>query len=167
MIRWQRRALRVGLIETCKLNFAPGVLNTSERLLECANSSDSFAMNKQNRKTHLFEIDRAARTTRRTKPHTVKQIHITEKRSTGEKIRRNHQYETTIEDAETRQVVMQAAQFSSEQLNFIKANSEVGNLKMKLLRKRCNVTSGEEVMSKVYRSKKLRGDTCRQLVRSI
>src|ERR1051325_3948416 len=71
-----------------------------QRLLECANSLDTI-MNKQNRKTHLFEIDRGARTTRRTKPKSVKQIHITEKRSTGEKIKRNHQYETTLEDAET------------------------------------------------------------------
>lgn len=67
-------------------------------------------MNKRNRKSHLFEIDRAARIARRTTPHTVKQIHITEKPSMGEKIKRNHQYETTLEDAETRQVLMEAAQ---------------------------------------------------------
>jgi len=78
-------------------------------------------MNKQKRKTHLFEIDRAARTARRTKPHTVKQIHITEKRSTGEKIRRNHQYETTLEDAETRQVLMQAAQSFIGTIEFYKS----------------------------------------------
>jgi hypothetical protein len=78
-------------------------------------------MNKQNRKTHLFEIDRAARTTRRSTPHTVNQIHITEKPSTGEKIRRNHQYETAVEDAETRQVVMQAAQSFIGTVEFYKS----------------------------------------------
>jgi hypothetical protein len=81
-------------------------------------------MNKQNRKTHLYEIDRAARTARRTKPRTVKQIHVTENRSTGEKIRRNHQYETTIEDAETRQVLMEAAQSFIGTIEFYK--SEIG-----------------------------------------
>ena len=78
-------------------------------------------MNKQNRKTHLFEIDRTARTTRRTTPHTVKQIHITENPSTGEKINRNHQYETTLQDAETRQVLMQAAQSFIRTVNFYKS----------------------------------------------
>jgi hypothetical protein len=81
-------------------------------------------MNNQNRKTHLFEIDRAARVARRTKPRTVKQIHITEKPSTGEKIKRNHQYETTLEDAETRQVLMQAARSFIGTVEFYK--SEIG-----------------------------------------
>jgi len=121
VIRWQTRALRVTRIETCKLNFARVVLNTGERLLECANSLDALAMNKQNRKTQLFEIDRAERTALRTKPHTVKQIHITEKRSTGEKIRRNHQYETTLEDAEARQVLMEAARSFIGTIEFYKS----------------------------------------------
>lgn len=77
--------------------------------------------NKQNRKTHLFEIDRDARVVRRTASHTVKHIHITEKRSTGEKIKRNHQYETTIEDAETRQVLMQAARSFIGTVEFYKS----------------------------------------------
>ncbi|HEU4710559.1 MAG TPA: hypothetical protein VFS76_03295 [Pyrinomonadaceae bacterium] len=115
-------ALRVRRIETCKLNCAPAVRNTDGRLLECENSSHAFAMNKQNRKTHLYEIDRAARAARRTKPHTVKQTHVTEKRSTGEKIRRNHQYETTIEDAETRQVLMEAAQTFIGTIEFYKSD---------------------------------------------
>ena len=78
-------------------------------------------MTKQNRKTHLFEIDRTARVARRTKPHTVKQIHITEKRSTGEKIKRNHQYETSLEHAETRQVLMQAARSFIGTVEFYKS----------------------------------------------
>ena len=78
-------------------------------------------MNKQNRKTHLFEIDRAARTARRTKPHTVKQIHITEKPSTGKKIRRHHQYETTLEHAEARQVLMEAARAFIGTIEFYKS----------------------------------------------
>ena len=78
-------------------------------------------MNTQKRKTRLFEIDRDARSTRRTKPHTVKQIHITEKQSTGEKIRRNHQYETTIEQAETRQVLMEAARSFIGTIEFYKS----------------------------------------------
>src|SRR5687767_3918743 len=53
----------------------------------------------------------------------------------------------------------------SEQLNFTKANSEVGNLTTRQLRRRCNVTNGEEIMSKVYRSKILPGDIYRPLVR--
>lgn len=121
VIRLQTCVLRVKRIEPCKLNFAPVVLNTSERLLECGISLDAFAMNKPKRKTHLYEIDRAARTARRTTPHTVKQIHITEKRSTGEKIRRNHQYETTLEDAETRQVLMEAAQSFIGTIEFYKS----------------------------------------------
>jgi hypothetical protein len=100
------------------------VLNTSEGLLECANLLDAFEMNKQKRKTHLFEIDRPARITRRTTSHTVKQIHIIEKPSTGEKIKRNHQYETTLADAETRQVLMEAAQSFIGTVDFYK--SELG-----------------------------------------
>jgi hypothetical protein len=57
----------------------------------------------------------------------VTQIHVTEKRSTGEKIRRNHQYETTIEDTETRQVLMQAAQSFIGTVEFYK--SEFGGAK--------------------------------------
>lgn len=72
-------------------------------------------------KTHLFEIDRDARAARRTKPHTVKQIHITENRSTGEKIKRTHQYETTIEDAEARQVLTEAAQSFIGTIEFYKS----------------------------------------------
>jgi len=34
-----------------RLNLVPVVLNTSDRLLECGNSLDAFAMNKQTRKT--------------------------------------------------------------------------------------------------------------------
>ena len=78
-------------------------------------------MDKQNRKTHLFEIDRAARVARRTTPHTVKQIHVIEKLSTGEKIKRNHQYETTLEDAEARQVLIEAAQSFIGTINFYKS----------------------------------------------
>ena len=37
VIRWQPRALRVTRIETYNLTYAPVVLNTRERLLECAN----------------------------------------------------------------------------------------------------------------------------------
>jgi hypothetical protein len=121
VIRWQTCGPRVTHIDTCKLNFAPVVLNISERLLECANSLDAFVMNKQNRKTHLFEIDRAARVARRTTHHTVKQIHITEKPSTGEKIKRNHEYETTLEDAERRQVLTEAAQSFIGTIEFYKS----------------------------------------------
>jgi hypothetical protein len=64
-------------------------------------------MNKQ-RNTHLFEVDRGARTSRRTKSHTVKQTYIVEK-ETGEKIKRHHHYDTSVEDAETRQVLTEAA----------------------------------------------------------
>jgi hypothetical protein len=78
-------------------------------------------MNKQNRKTHLFEIDQAARVARRTTPHTVKQIHVIEKLSTGEEIKRNHQYETTLEDAEARQVLIEAAQSFIGTINFYKS----------------------------------------------
>jgi hypothetical protein len=84
-------------------------------------------MNKHNRKTHLFEIDRVARTTRRTKPHIVKQIHIVENRSTGEKVKRTHQYKTTLEDAETRQVLIEAAQSFIGTIEFYK--SEFGGAK--------------------------------------
>lgn len=57
-------------------------------------------------KTHLFEIDRAARITRRTKVSHGKANPYHRKRSTGKKLRRNHQYETTLEEAETRQVLV-------------------------------------------------------------
>src|SRR6185436_18165751 len=46
---------------------------------------------------------------------------ITEKRSTGEKRRRNHQYETTLEDAETRQVLMEAARSFIGTIEFYKS----------------------------------------------
>src|SRR5215213_2737000 len=78
-------------------------------------------MNKQHRKTHLFEIDRAARVARRTTPRTVKQIHVIEKLSTGEEIKRNHEYETTLEDAEARQVLIEAAQSFIGTINFYKS----------------------------------------------
>jgi hypothetical protein len=78
-------------------------------------------MTNQDRKTHLFEIDRAERNARRTKPHTLKQIHIVENQSTGEKIRRNHQYETTIDAREARQVLTEAAERFKGTIEFHKS----------------------------------------------
>jgi len=78
---------------------------------------------------------------RRTKPCTVKQTHILQK-PTDERIMRKEEYETSPEDACATVLGWGPRDLSSEQLNFIKPNSEVGNLTMRLLSERCNVTSG-------------------------
>ena len=65
-------------------------------------------MSNVKRKTHLFEVDRNDRATRRSTAHRVKQTYIVEK-DTGENIKRRHEYETSVEDAETRQVLAEAA----------------------------------------------------------
>jgi hypothetical protein len=68
-----------------------------------------LAVSNQNRKKRPFEVDRAARAARRAKPRTVKQTHILQK-PTGEMITRKHEYKTSQDDAETRQVLVEAAQ---------------------------------------------------------
>lgn len=83
-------------------------------------------MNKQNRKTKLFEVDRTARAARRRTPRTVKQTFILQKEN-GHTITRKHEYETTAEDAEARQILNEAAQSFIATIEFYK--SEPGGSK--------------------------------------
>jgi hypothetical protein len=76
-----------------------------------------------NRKAKPFEVDQTARAARRSIPRTVKHTYQLEKR-TGEKITRKHEYKTSQDDAETRQVLAAAAQSFIATVQFYK--SEVG-----------------------------------------
>jgi hypothetical protein len=79
-----------------------------------------------NRKTKLFDVDRPARAVRRRRPRTVRQTQFLES-SAGERFTRNHEYQTSLEDAETRQVLNQAARSFIATLEFYK--SEYGGSK--------------------------------------
>ncbi len=63
-------------------------------------------MNKQTAK--FFEVDKTARAARRRAPRTVRQTQLLELPSGG-KFTRNHKYETSLDDSETRQVLAAAA----------------------------------------------------------
>jgi len=80
----------------------------------------------QSRKTKPFEVDRTARAARRRAPRTVRQTQSL-KSPKDEKITRNHEYETTLEDAETRQVLTDAARSFNASIEFYK--SEFGGSK--------------------------------------
>jgi len=80
----------------------------------------------QKRKTHAFEVDRAARATRRAKIRSVKQTGILEK-ANGEKITRSHEYQTAPEHAEMRQILAEAAQSFVGTIEFYK--SDYGGLR--------------------------------------
>jgi len=72
----------------------------------------------QTRKRKPFEVDRTARAARRSKPRTVKQVSAQE--HNGEKITRKNEYQTSQDDAETRQVLVEAAQSFIETIEFYK-----------------------------------------------
>jgi hypothetical protein len=72
----------------------------------------------QNRKHKLFEVDRSERAARRSKLRTVKQVNSQE--HNGEKITRKNEYQTSQDDAETRQVLVEAAQSFIETIEFYK-----------------------------------------------
>jgi hypothetical protein len=76
--------------------------------------------------TKLFEIDRAARTTRRRTPRTVKQTQILEPPG-RERLTSHREYETTLDDSEVREVLKQAAQSFMATVEFYK--SEYGGSK--------------------------------------
>src|SRR5688500_18742706 len=73
------------------------------------------------RKTHLFEVDQSARKIRRTTPRTVKQTYIVQERI-GERSKRDHEYETTVENCETRQVLAEAAKSFISTIEFYKSD---------------------------------------------
>ncbi len=75
-------------------------------------------MSNPTRKTKLFEIDRSERTARRSKLRKVKQTYVQERN--GEKITRKHEYQTSQDHAETRQVLTEAAQSFIETIEFYK-----------------------------------------------
>lgn len=75
-------------------------------------------MNNQTRKRKPFEVDRTARAARRSKLRTVKQLSGQE--YNGEKITRKIEYQTSQDDAETRQVLVEAAQSFIETIEFYK-----------------------------------------------
>ena len=77
-------------------------------------------MSNQNRKKRPFEVDRTARAARRAKPRTVKQTHILQK-PTGEMITRTQEYETSPEDAEARQILLEAARSFVGTIEFYKS----------------------------------------------
>lgn len=78
-----------------------------------------------NQKRELFQVDRTARTERRRAPRTVTQTHLIE--TPNERLTRTHEYETTIADAEERQVLTTAAKSFIATIDFYK--SEVGGSK--------------------------------------
>ena len=75
-------------------------------------------MNNQTRKRKPFEVDRTERAARRSKLRTVKQVSVQE--HNGEKITRTNEYQTSQDDAETRQVLAEAAQSFIETIEFYK-----------------------------------------------
>jgi hypothetical protein len=75
-------------------------------------------MSNQTRKRKLFEIDRSEQAARRSKLRTVKQVSVQE--HNGEKITRTNEYQTSQDDAETRQVLVEAAQSFIETIEFYK-----------------------------------------------
>jgi hypothetical protein len=75
-------------------------------------------VNNQTRKRKLFEVDRSERATRRSKLRTVKQVNVQERN--GEKITRKNEYQTSQDDAETRQVLAEAAQSFIATIEFYK-----------------------------------------------
>lgn len=77
-------------------------------------------MNSQHKKTKSFEVDRDARAARRSTPRTVQKDYILRQPS-GEEIRRNRVYETTLEECETRQTLVEAAQSFINTIEFYKA----------------------------------------------
>jgi hypothetical protein len=83
-------------------------------------------MSKTKRKTHLFEVDRTARAARRATRHTVKQTYLVGT-DTGETARHYHQYENSVEDAETRQVLAEASKSFIATIDFYQ--SEFGGKK--------------------------------------
>src|SRR5688572_29700558 len=83
-------------------------------------------MNNQKRKTHALEIDHEARLSRRSKPRQVKQTYIMEK-SPGKRISCKREHETSIQDAEERLIMMEAAQAFVGTVEFYK--SEFGGSK--------------------------------------
>jgi hypothetical protein len=72
----------------------------------------------QTRKRKLFEVDRAERAARRSQLRTVKRTYFQQRN--GEKITRKHEYETSQDDAETRQVLTEAAQSFIDTIEFYK-----------------------------------------------
>jgi hypothetical protein len=74
----------------------------------------------QSRKTKPFEVDRTARAARRRTPRTVTQTQVLQPPK-GEKITRTHEYETTLDDAETRQVLATAASSFNASIEFYKS----------------------------------------------
>lgn len=76
-------------------------------------------MNNQVRQGTALEVDRGARHARRRTSRTVKHTFILQKEN-DEMIRRNSEYETTPEDAERRQVLVEAAQAFIGAIKFYK-----------------------------------------------
>jgi len=74
----------------------------------------------------LFEVNRTARAARRRTPRTVTQTQILEPPG-RERLIHNHEYETTLDDAETREVLSQAARSFVATIEFYK--TEYGGLK--------------------------------------
>jgi hypothetical protein len=72
-----------------------------------------------NQSTKPFEVDRTARAERRRTPGTVEHTYLLESES-GEKITRKHARKTTLDDAETRQVLAIAAQSFIATVEFYK-----------------------------------------------
>ena len=79
-----------------------------------------------NRKTKLFEVDRTERAARRRTPRAVRQTQLLETPA-GERLTHNHEYETTLDEAETHQVFQQAARSFIATIEFYK--SEYGGSK--------------------------------------
>ena len=77
-------------------------------------------MSNQKRKRKPFEVDRTARAARRSTPRTVNQTHSLQL-ANGEKTTRTKEYETTLEDAELRQVLATAAESFIARLEFYKS----------------------------------------------
>jgi hypothetical protein len=115
--------MRARRTERYKRNSVMVVLVIKICLRKPATSLTNRGMSKQ---AKLFGIDKAARTSRRRSPRTVSQTHILEPPGC-ERLTRHHEYETTLDDAETRQILKQAAQSFIATVEFYK--SEYGGTK--------------------------------------
>jgi len=120
VINFLKCSLRVKRIDNCKLNCALVALSTNNCLHKLASSLNCLAVSNQNRKKRPFEVDRTARAARRAKPRTVKQTHILQK-PTGEMITRTQEYNTSQDDSEARQILLEAARSFVGTIEFYKS----------------------------------------------
>ncbi len=113
------------LIETCNLNCAKDVPNTKECLPALASSIELFAMNEKQKKRPVG-IDRDKRNQRRRALRRVEHTHLMSHED-GRSLKSTRVSETSIEQAEGRQLVAEMIRSFTETVEFYK--SDFGGLK--------------------------------------